>query len=281
MTFRFEVNADADQWENAKAAFVAEMRTRLNSSNVEVQARQSRRGAQLLIDLTATVEDVDAAISTLDTMQTEAAEGTLSIAGVQVASMSDPIQTISTGCPVETISPNIVESGIETTITITGSADIPYDESTRILVEGVSATPVLITSAKLTLDLTPQLLLGTPGRRAAGSAISSQVAVMAKDGSSSKIVYQYDPSILQVMKIAPFKGKLVGGHGGGGEVEVTVARLSQILALPDFDTTQIRCRFGPMLVVAPNGEALQNGTISCLPPASGLAGPITVRMLQA
>jgi len=43
ITFRLEVDADADQWENAKAAFVAEMQTRYNSSNVEVQAMPSRR----------------------------------------------------------------------------------------------------------------------------------------------------------------------------------------------------------------------------------------------
>ena len=238
-------------------------------------------GAELVLEVLATVVNPVAAVTQVEALQTQATAGTLIMLGSTVLSMSDPVQTISTGCPINSISPNIVESGIETIITITGSATEPYDTATRILVDGVSSTPKLITSTTLTLDLTPQLLLGG-GQLASTSttsAISSQVTLMAVGGSSAASVFQYNP-LLRVTKCFPVLGKLVGGHGGGGPVTVTVSSLSQMLALPDMDRTQIRCRFGPQYVVDPDIDQLLNGTIRCLPPASGKAGPVTVSMLQ-
>ena len=43
ITFIVELDADFSQWEDAKPAYVAEMQTMLDSSNVEVRAWQSRR----------------------------------------------------------------------------------------------------------------------------------------------------------------------------------------------------------------------------------------------
>ena len=268
-------------WEEKKADFISEIKALLNSSQVIVTAREGRR-ASLVLEVLAAVENPVAAVTQVEALQTQAATGTLVMAGSTVSSISDPVQTVSTGCPINSISPNIVESGIETIITITGSAALPYDAATRILVNGVSSNPTLITSTTLRLDLTPQLLLGGGLQASANttSAISSQVTLMAEYGSSTATVFQYNPLLLRVTKCFPVLGKIVGGQGGGGPVTVIVSSLSEMLALPDMDHTQIRCRFGPLYVVEADIDRLLNGTILCLPPASSLAGPVTVSMLQ-
>ena len=227
--------------------------------------------SSLQAEIIAEVNSPSAATAVVTTMQEGAAAGTLVLANLPVLGVSDATAMISTGAMIQSISPNIAESGAPTTITIEGNPSYPaFEESTtRVLVSGTVVIPVYLSTTRLKVRIN-----SAAGRRAAST--SSPLTLMVLNGAGVKLMYQYNSSTVTVRGCGPTSGRKVGGYGGGGLVTVTVSGMPQILALPDIDQAAFRCRFG-VEDVTPEAEPLEeSGSIQCLPPASNLAGPVEV-----
>ena len=234
--------------------------------------------SSLQAEIIAEVNSPSAATAVVTTMQEGAAAGTLVLANLPVLGVSDATTIISTGAMIQSISPNIAESGAPTTITIEGNPSYPaFEESTRVLVSGTLVTPVYLSATKLKVQINSRRS-GTAMQINSGGAAStsSPLTLMCVNGANALMMYQYDSSTVTVRGCGPTSGRKVGGYGGGGLVTVTVSGMPQILALPDIDQAAFRCRFG-VEDVTPEAESLEEfGIIQCLPPASNLAGPVQV-----
>ena len=106
-----------------------------------------------------------------------------------------------------------------------------------------------------------------------------QLILTTVGGRNAKTFHQYSDELVKVLSCSPVKGEQVGGEEGGGAVTVTILALDTILAIPDLDRSEIKCRFGEGLEVHADEDSLtQEGIISCMPPESPSVGDVLLQV---
>ena len=149
-----------------------------------------------VVSTVATIEDPVQAVAQVAQLQQEAAEGTLSVGGTSVMSMSGAQSLVSTGPAVASITPNIgsATANSVTTITLIGDSSSSFDSTTRVSVGGTIYTPAyVLTATSLKLNVS-----SIPG------AVS--FPVMLVGGSNSKTFYQYNDTLTYVTNCLPTSG---------------------------------------------------------------------------
>ena len=149
-----------------------------------------------VVSTVATIEDPVQAVTRVAQLQQAASDGTLSVGGTSVMSMSQAQSLVSTGAAVASITPNIgsATANSVTMVTLIGDSSSSFDGTTRVSVGGVILTPTSIlttTSLKLNVSSVPGAV-GFP--------------VMLVGGSNSKTFYQYNDTLTYVTNCLPTSG---------------------------------------------------------------------------